>query len=357
MNLLLRIVTIPAALIHGLVLFIRHALFDTGILRSAPGSVRTIVIGNLAAGGTGKTPHTEYVARILQRQGVAFGILSRGYRRTSRGFMELTVQTPAGESGDEPLQMKRKFPMVPVAVCADRREGILRLRALHPALQLVLLDDAFQHRRLRPDCSILLTTLNRPYWKDHLLPWGYLRDLRKEKKRANCIVVSKCYDGLKSEAMKEVSKAVDPGPEQQVFFSKEILLDAVHHSGPIRDAASVTHWIGFAGIASTTSFQKHLEEKYFIKKFIKFPDHHRFSEVNVTQLRNELSTFAGLSAALVTTEKDAMRLGEVRGFKDVPIFYVPMKVEIMDGQERFEQLVLSVATTDHPGKKDELNKD
>src|SRR5688500_14340231 len=202
-----KIVLSPLAALYGLGVTIRNGFYKAGLLRGVSFSLPVISIGNLSVGGTGKTPHTEYLVRLLHEY-IQIGILSRGYRRKTAGFLEVTSFHDASQVGDEPLQFKRKFPHIPVAVAENRSLAIPLLIRAYPDLQAILLDDGFQHREIEPGLNILLTEYNRLYTRDWLLPVGRLREWRNGAERANIIVVTKCPQNITDAEMIEVSKEV-----------------------------------------------------------------------------------------------------------------------------------------------------
>jgi tetraacyldisaccharide 4'-kinase len=325
---LLRYLLFPVSVIYAAVVFLRNRLYDAGIFKSESGELPTIVIGNLATGGTGKTPFTEYVIRLISaRNKVA--VLSRGYRRKTNGFVLAGAHTGAAEIGDEPAQIRKKFPDVHLAVCEDRLEGIRQLRTQVKA-DVVLLDDAFQHRRLQPDLSILLTDYARPFWNDICLPTGYLRDNRYEKRRAQVIVVTKCPPGLENTEKERIRSIIQPAEEQLVLFSSLRYGQPYQISGPFLQPDSIRNIGGFAGLASTAAFEHHLRSGYDQVHFKKFADHHNFSPNDILKLWNECGNFA---AALMTTEKDATKLVHLEGISKIPVFAVPVEMYLQGDEE------------------------
>jgi tetraacyldisaccharide 4'-kinase len=324
----LRLLLYPFSLLYGAVVFLRNRLFDAGIMKSERGALPTVVIGNLAAGGTGKTPHAEYFIRELQAAGVRLAVLSRGYGRKTNGFILAGTSATAHTIGDEPFQIHQKFPALPLAVCEDRLEGIRQLKSGTDA-QLVLLDDALQHRRLRGDLNVLLTTYDQPFWHDHMLPAGYLRDNKREKHRADIIIVTKCPAHLAQQEMDTCIRAIAPAGHQQVFFSTLTYGEPVQVSGQPFEASRIKDVVGFAGIAQYQAFEAHLTKRYTLKKFKSFADHYIFSQSDIQSLSADCGKFGVPEAVLVTTEKDAMRLKAMSGLPNVPVFYIPIAVQFM----------------------------
>jgi tetraacyldisaccharide 4'-kinase len=330
---IVRLLLYPFSMLYGAVVYVRNRLFDAGVLRSERGALLTVVIGNLAAGGTGKTPHAEYFIKVLTEMGVRLAVLSRGYGRKTKGFILADQKATAHSIGDEPFQMHQKFPALPLAVCEDRLQGIRQLKSTTDA-QLVLLDDAMQHRRLKGDFNILLTTHQRPFWKDTMLPTGYLRDNKREKQRADIIIVTKCPKSLTAAEMAIMTQAIAPAAHQYVFFSTLTYGEPVQVSGPALAVEGIQAVVGFAGIAQYQLFEEYLRSNYPIKKFKSFADHYIFSQSDLETLAVECGKFGLPEAVLVTTEKDAMRLKAMNGLPQVPIFYIPIQVEILDNREQ-----------------------
>jgi tetraacyldisaccharide 4'-kinase len=291
-------------------------------------------VGNLTSGGTGKTPHTEYLVKLLKDH-FRLAVLSRGYGRKSSGYVLSVKETSAIEIGDEPYQISRKFPEIKVAVSEDRLAGISRLKN-ETNTQLVILDDAFQHRRLKGDLNILLTDYNRPYWNDLLLPAGNLRDGIMEKRRADIFIITKCPLELDQMEMKKITTTVSPAKHQKIFFTGLQYGTPVQFNGP---AMSFNAVYGFAGLASTQLFEKHLYSNFDLKRFRAFRDHHIFSHEELTNLWNDCGTFGNHSMVLITTEKDAARIRSLKGIERIPIFYIPIEVQFLKDESLFERLV------------------
>jgi tetraacyldisaccharide 4'-kinase len=334
---LLRYLLFPVSVIYAAVVFLRNRLYDAGVFKSRSGALPTIVIGNLATGGTGKTPFTEYLIRLIDKR-FKIAVLSRGYRRKTSGFVLAGERSGAADLGDEPAQIHRKFPEVSLAVCEDRLQGILELRS-RVKTELVLLDDAFQHRRLLPNLSILLTDYSRPFWKDLCLPSGYLRDNRFEKRRASIIVVTKCPPGLERTEKERIRESIQPSEEQLVLFSSLRYGQPYQISGPPLQSEKLRNIAGFAGLANTKAFEQHLRSGFDLVVFKKFADHHNFSPNDILKLWNECGNFA---AALMTTEKDATKLIQLEGISGIPVFAVPVEIYLQDDEEKLLEKITSV---------------
>ena len=331
-----------------MVVHIRHKLFDLKILRSEEFDIPVVCIGNLTVGGTGKTPVAELlIERFSEHYRV--GVLSRGYRRRTKGFVLSTLTSSARTIGDEPRQMKLKYPSVPVAVCEKRAEGIRLLRKAHPEIELIILDDAFQHRYVEPWVNILLMDYNNPVYRDRLLPWGRLRDTRNQIHRANFVLVTKCPDDLNPLDMRIVINSLGLFPYQSLYFTRmrqgEITpLFADRAVGKVREGDPV---IAMSGIANPVPLLENLRKRFDVVAELTFDDHHTY---RLSDMRRLEALFAAYPDAVVlTTEKDAVKL---TNRKKVPeavqqrLYYVPIHVSfVADSESEFlRQLELYVRT-------------
>ncbi|MBN1988430.1 MAG: tetraacyldisaccharide 4'-kinase [Bacteroidales bacterium] len=331
-----KILLFPFALLYGMVVKIRNKFFDWNIIKSTSFNRSVICIGNLAVGGTGKTPHIEYLVRLLS-QSKKVATLSRGYKRKTKGFRFAEVTSTATEVGDEPLQIKRKFPDVTVSVDTDRVNGINMIIKEIPDVDIVLLDDAFQHRRVKPGLSILLTDYAKPYTQDYFMPYGRLRDGRIEMRRADIIIVTKCPLNIKPIDMRVITKDIAPLPYQTVYFTslKYGKPSPVFGSTNISLAKDVDA-IAFAGIASPMPFFTFLEENCNVVEKIAFPDHLFFNEKKIRSIFEKFSRLESKNKIIVTTEKDASRLLEIDLAKELLgdfLFYVPIEVNFFGDQK------------------------
>lgn len=300
-----------ASKIYGLIIHCRNWLYDKGVLKSYKAVLPTICIGNLAVGGTGKTPHTEHFARLLTNSGYKVAILSRGYRRKTKGFRIVDANSTAAEVGDEPLQMYKKTGVI-VAVSKDRLRGVRILKDTFPDLQLVLLDDAMQYRRLIPSLTIMLTAADNLYTTDKMLPLGRLRDEKQSVKRANMVIVSNVCDNLPQ----------TDNINNRVFFSKiryENLRPLLTMSVPDH----ISKPLIVTGIAQPKSMIEYLRNEYKQVKVLKFADHHTFNSSDYKKI------FGYNADYIITTEKDSMRLSSSDCPKDLlsKTFVLPISVE------------------------------
>ena len=317
----------PIAWIYGFVVWLRNLLYDDHILHSTQVSIPTICVGNLAVGGTGKTPMAEYLISLLSSD-YKVALLSRGYGRKTKGFRLANEQDTAQTIGDEPMQIHTHFPDIPVAVCADRVKGVKRLQQLYPDLQCVILDDAYQHRKLRCGFYVLLTPYNRLYTNDHLLPWGKLRDLPNQSLRANAVVVTKCPTNMKPIDRRIVSNTLHLASYQHLFYSSIRYAPCTFSQTPLL----------VTGIANPMSMLEHLKEQFPDIELLAFPDHHVFTKQDIDIILSHAERYE----YVVTTEKDYMRmlqtpLIEALGDK---LHVLPIQTDLGIDKEAFNRQVL-----------------
>ena len=326
----------PLSWLYGLGVNLRNMLFSIGVLKSRAFDVPVISVGNITVGGTGKTPHVEYLVRLLEKQ-FHVAVLSRGYKRKSKGFIKATADTTMPEIGDEPYQMKQKFPQVTVAVDKNRCHGIDQLMADDEKLDVVLLDDAFQHRYVKPGINILLVDYHRLVIYDELLPAGRLREPLSGKDRADIVIVTKCPKDLKPMEYRVITKAMNLFPYQQLFFTTieyEQQLRPVFNdvqNGKELQAVKGYNILLLMGIASPEQLMHDLSPLTPHITPLTFADHHQFNAKDV-QLIND--TFAALPSPriIITTEKDAPRLCQTEGLSDfvrTNLFIIPISVCFM----------------------------
>ncbi len=351
----LRLLLYPFALLYGLAVLIRNLFFDIGILGSKSFPVWVISVGNLSVGGTGKSPHIEYLIRLFgrlsQRQGnlnftpSKTAVLSRGYGRSTKGFRIVTAQSTAEEAGDEPVQIKRKFGSVHVAVDEKRTRGIAKLLEADKDINLFLLDDAMQHRYVKPAINILLTNYHKPFYNDHLLPAGTLREPGSGYKRADIIVVTRTPANLPDVEKKMTIKKIAPLINQSIFFSGYIYdnpLPVYATISSIPKIVKTTSVVLLTGIANSNDFRKHLESKSKEVFHFNFADHHRFSMVDIMKVTDTFKNIGNPDKIIITTEKDSTRLQQpalVEQLGSLPVFYIPVRISMHD-EQGFEELLL-----------------
>ena len=322
-------------MLYGTLLAIRHFFYDKGWKKPQEASVPTVCIGNITVGGTGKTPHTEMVLRrLLKSDDWAYSnlaVLSRGYKRKSKGFQLVPRDGTALLYGDEPLQIAKKFPSVTVAVDKNRIRGCEQLKDAH----LIVLDDAFQYRKLRASLNIVLVDYNRPVHKDSLLPWGRLRDLKSRMKAADIVIVTKCPAYLDDWERSQWVKYLRLTPEQKLFFTTFTYgaMEPVFPEGDARYTYS-KRLVLFTGIANDAPLRSFLSDTYKIVRRIGFPDHHKYTRADIGTLSSAVKEFP--TACLVTTEKDAQRIVDAKKVPDelrLRMFQIPVEASFLTPEE------------------------
>jgi len=344
-NIIAIILLTPFALLYGSIISLRNIFYEAGLLKSTSFNVPIINVGNLSFGGTGKTPHIEYLIKTLSPY-LDVGTLSRGYKRKSKGFRLVKPNDDATIAGDEPLQFKRKFPHIPVAVSESRNIGIPLILKHHPNIQTILLDDAFQHRSVIPGLNILLTQFNEPFFEDYLMPLGTLREPRDSYERADIIVVTKCPDELPQDEKDGYLSLLKPYPKQKVFFSRYKYQDPYFMFDPNTriKLTKDSHLILISAIAKVDYLTTYLDGITNVDNVVKFEDHHYFSDLELEQFKKIYDNIGEENAFFLTTEKDAMRLDLHRDFlmkEQIPVFVLPIEVEIIDEAEAFKEAVKS----------------
>jgi tetraacyldisaccharide 4'-kinase len=334
----LQILLSPLSILYGLIMMIRNLLFDVGILRSVKFEKAVISVGNLSFGGTGKTPHIEYLVRLLKND-FFIAILSRGYKRETKGFILASIKSNVRYIGDEPLQYVRKFDDIKVAVDENRSRGLHKLFNKFPDLDAVLLDDAFQHRKIKPGVSILLTNYHAMYTDDHVFPAGRLREFRRGARRAEIIIVTKTPKIFSPITRRRILEDIRPLAHQSVFFSyqKYENLVPVYENGEYTMPAKTSYILLFSGIADNYSIREQLEKICTDLTVISFPDHHKYNPQDLEMIRKKFNDLPTQKKVIVTTEKDVMRLKtpELSTFvKNLPLFYLPVEVDF-HGSDKF----------------------
>ncbi len=338
----MRFLLYPFSLLYVGITWLRNRLYDTGFFSSVTFNMPVISVGNLSAGGTGKTPHIEYLVRLLQPR-YTVATMSRGYKRVTRGFVLADEQADARTIGDEPMQYHAKFPGLVVSVAEERMTGIPDLLTQRPDVDVILLDDAYQHRTVKPGLNILLTEYDAPFYKDHVLPYGRLREARRGYRRADVIVVSKCPPEMNKKEAEQIIHHIRPLSQQQVFFSC------------IRYGMPYDFWTGkpvdtvqqsvviVCGIARPEPLIRAVSQTVASVSVVSFPDHHYFSESDLEKIRVAFMNLSG-QGIVITTEKDAQRLRlheeKLRQW-NLKIAVLPVQVAFLfDGEPVFNNSVV-----------------
>lgn len=341
----------PFSILYGLITGIRNLLYDRNILRSEKFGIPVICVGNITVGGTGKTPHTEYLVSLLNKD-LDVAVLSRGYKRKSSGFLTADNSSSVKDIGDEPLQIFRKFPGITVAVDSDRRNGIKRIMDEYPAIDVIILDDGFQHRRVNPGLSILLTDYNRLVTRDTIMPSGRLRESSKNRKRAGIIIVTKTEPSLNDNELENIRKELQTSGDQEVFFTSLAYREAVavfkqeteeglkpFSSDGIEEKGAIL----ITGIASPVGILKYLQHYFSEIVHLDFPDHHNFTNKDLDRIKAAWKNLRTSQKILITTEKDAVRLREFVNIAPEiksALYYIPVEVSFLkDTKHKFDSLI------------------
>jgi tetraacyldisaccharide 4'-kinase len=342
-----RYLLLPLSLIYGAVIWLRNWLFDKNILRSASFNFPVICVGNIATGGTGKTPMTEYLIRLLQ-QHYDTAALSRGYKRKTKGFAIADADTTALEIGDEPMQFHNKFPHVTVAVGEERLVAIPQLLHDKPQTQVIILDDAFQHRAVKAGFNIVLTAYNNLYTRDFMLPAGDLRDVRASIKRADIIVVTKCKPDITEKEKKVITEELNSKNGQPVFFT-EIAYAAPYHlfSNETVSINQYTNILLVCGIANPKPLKDYLTNRLNTYDMLRYPDHHIFDMDDLAEIKKQFEKTKTPNKIILTTEKDAVRLVKFENeLKHLPVFVLPIEHAFLFNEaEIFNKLVLNFVSS------------
>jgi len=338
---------LPFSWLYGIGVYFRNKLFDWGIYKREEFDIPVICIGNITVGGTGKTPHTEYLVKFLSTK-YRVGVLSRGYKRKSKGFVLATTESTSQEIGDESLQIKRKFPEAIVAVDKNRRRGIKQLLSLDNPPEVIVLDDAFQHRYVKPSYTIILSDFNRPVYEDTLLPAGRLRESASHLRDANMIIVSKCPASLQPIDFRIISHDINAFPYQELYFTalayKNIL--------PVFENENVPQPLQYlegrqvllvTGIASPQMMIEKLSEYTADIDMMTYPDHHNFKAKDIRHISERFRGTLSDKKIILVTEKDAVRLISRDNMDDdikAALYYLPVEIAFMNDENDFKEKIL-----------------
>lgn len=327
---LLRKILFPFSILYGWITGIRNILFDKGILKSYSFDIPIIAVGNLSVGGTGKTPQIEYLIRLLSDK-YKVATLSRGYKRKSEGFILADATSNAEILGDEPYQFYKKFPEIQVAVDANRKNGIEQLLSQSQKPEVILLDDAFQHRKVKAGFYILLTSYGDLFCDDFMLPTGNLRESRSGAERANLIIVTKCPKALSDEEQNNIRNKI--GLDKDIFFTYVDYDEKVYSDENRKDVSDLKNVekLLVAGIAKPDPFFNYLQGKN--DKTISFPDHHDFSDADLLEIKNKAN-----KNLIITTEKDFVRLNGK--LPKEQLFYLPIRSSFLNNAKVFDTEIL-----------------
>lgn len=335
----IRKILYPLSLLYGEIVGARNKAYEKGVLNSTSFTIPIIVVGNLNVGGTGKSPQIEYLVRLLQKD-YKIAILSRGYKRKSKGFQLANKNSTSDQLGDEPLQFYKKFNNIIVAVDADRVNGINQLQKLETPPEVILLDDAFQHRKVDPGFTLLLTDHQNLYVDDSMLPSGNLREKIDGAKRAQIIVVTKCPEDLNDKDQFKIAQKLQPELDQTIFFSTIEYHKAVLNDKDKIDILELEQYevLLVTGIANSKPLVQFLDNINIKYDHLKYPDHHDFSESDKNKIFNNFDLIKSNKKIILTTEKDYVRNFAV---DHKNIYYLPIKTKFLDNEEDFNKLILN----------------
>jgi tetraacyldisaccharide 4'-kinase len=331
----LRKIAYPFAVLYGIITSIRNFLYDKSILKSTKFKTPTLVVGNLSVGGTGKTPQIEYLIRLLQED-YKIAVLSRGYKRKSSGFILADENATAESIGDEPFQYYKKFKNIRVCVDADRTNAIQQLEKLDNPPDIILLDDAFQHRKVVGGFNILLTDFNNLYINDSMLPTGNLRENKSGAKRAQLIVVTKCPKLLSENEQLAIIKKINPTENQTVFFT------AIDYNKTLKGEESISlnelkdyETLLVTGIANPMSLISFLKDKNINFEHLEYPDHYNFKDKDIYQINKKLDSFKSKKKLVLTTEKDYVRIFD----KVKKLHYISIESIVINHKNDFDKKI------------------
>ncbi len=331
----------PFAVLYDAGTRFRNYLFDIGYKRAFEFDTRVVSVGNLSVGGTGKTPMVEYLIRLL-KDDYHLATLSRGYGRKSKGFKIATNEDDATTLGDEPFQFFKKYKDITVTVGEERAVAIPFILAERPETNLIVLDDAYQHRPVKPNFSILLSNYHQPFYSDFLMPSGRLREAKKGADRADVVVVTKCPENLNDKSQKEISNQIAKYTDAPVYFSTINYgqLTQVYN----QNSVPTLNVILFSGLASASLFSKYVRSKYNVIEEVVLGDHHRYTTSDIAKLIALRDAHLDQNICFITTEKDMVKLlsPELSAlFGNYPVFYIPIESTFIKDGKEFDSMVLS----------------
>lgn len=329
---LLRILLFPLSVLYGVIVSVRNLLYDVCILKSSTFKKPLITVGNLSVGGTGKTPQIEYLIRLLQNK-YNVAVLSRGYKRKSKGFVLADKNATVLSLGDEPFQYHQKFDKIQVAVNGDRVEGVTKILETKPNTEVILLDDAYQHRKIKAGYQILLSSYDSLFYNDFMMPTGNLRELWWGTKRANVIIVTKCPKSLSATEQQKIINRLKPKKQQKVFFSTISYANEIKGSNALLLKGFVKQKITvITGIAKPKPLLDYLRSLGANFEHLEFPDHHHFTKDELNTIQQK-----GKNSKILTTEKDYVRL--VHDIDE--LYYLPIETKLLNNAEVFDKEILS----------------
>ena len=330
-------ILLPISLVYWIITSIRNIFFEIGIFKENKFNIPIIGVGNITVGGTGKTPHSQYISELLQKK-FKIAILSKGYGRKTKEFKYVNINSNCNEVGDEPLQMKKNLPKEIVAVDHKSVNGLNKIMKEHPSVNCIILDDAFQHRSVKIGFHILLCDYNNPIYKDHMMPVGLLRESKKGIERADCVVISKCPENLTLEESNRIKKKLKFTKE--VFFSKVVYDKIVSLNGnKTIKKSSIKKVLLVTGIANSSPIIEYLEKLNIQIKHIKCKDHFNYQKKDINKIidiyKREISEII-----ILTTEKDAQKMKVFEELSKFPVYYLKVSIDFIRNKDKFEEKIL-----------------
>jgi tetraacyldisaccharide 4'-kinase len=341
----------PLSLIYGAVTGIRNFMYNADILPKHEFNLPVICVGNITVGGTGKTPHTEYLVGLLSKD-FRVATLSRGYMRKSCGFRIASIKDDVSEIGDEPLQICRKFPGITVAVDSNRVNGVNSILREKPDTEVIILDDGFQHRRITPGLTILLTDFKRLMINDHLLPYGRLRENVRNMNRADIILITKSPEDISPIQRRIIVKEIDKAPYQNLYFTSleyknplPVFMKSEEKSLSLANLdKDKTGVVMLTGISNPVPLKEYLSGYFKEIIHVSFPDHHKFTEKDILKVTAALHSLVSADKLIITTEKDAVRLREFTNIAELvrsSVYYIPLGIKFLnDDKDEFDNLII-----------------
>jgi tetraacyldisaccharide 4'-kinase len=347
----------PLSLIYGVITSIRNFLYDTGFLASTEFPFPVICVGNITVGGTGKTPHTEYIAGLLV-ENYKVATLSRGYKRKTRDFRIASSEASVSEIGDEPMQIFRNYPDVLVTVDRKRVHGVNIILEEHPDIEVIILDDAFQHRSITPGFSVLLSDYERLISRDYMLPYGNLRESKQNMRRADIILITKSPENISPIQRRIIVKEIDKSPYQNLYFTSfrykppvPVFEERSENMKPETADSASSGIVLITGIANPKPLKEYLENSFHEILHLSFDDHHNFNEKDIAAIASAYDNLKSESRYLFTTEKDAVRLREFTNIAEPfrsAFFYVPVGIFFLnEDKDEFDNLIIDYVRKNH----------
>ena len=331
-------ILIPISLVYWIITSIRNLFFEIGIFKQNKFNIPIVGVGNITVGGTGKTPHSQYISKLLQNN-FKIAVLSKGYGRKTKGFKYVNIDSNYVDVGDEPLQMKKNLPELIIAVDHKRVNGVNKIMKEHPDVNCIILDDAFQHRSIKICFNILLCDYTNPIYKDWMMPVGLLRESKKGIKRADCVVISKCPENLTMEESKTIEKNLKF--TKKIFFSKIIYDKIVSLNGnKTIEKTSLKKILLVTGIANSNPIIEYLEKLNIQIKHLKYKDHFHYQKKDIDRIIDYYKK-QNSEIIILTTEKDAQKMKEYEELSNYPVYYLKVSVDFIRNKDKFDEKIMN----------------